>query len=200
MFPLKISCHIVSWKIADSNSADPSIEIVGRGSGIFSFLLRRIGMSPTVKFSLQDGTLKLLAHSWSGKANYVVPMAKVRSSRFGFVKRWQQALGIFFGSIELGRILSSMGHGTGSFHKFVEHGGIVVPCAVFGAVAAYLHYEFQRKLQFSVTSKSGERFDFSFYPSVIEGVTIDEGQGLRVLQALQSATNPNYKVMENTAA
>jgi len=139
------------------------VEIVGRKSGFWSWLLALLGIDPTTELRVRYTRLEFFGSSIFGFSRDAVPIDSVATVCFGVTRPWLLALNwlaIFlagaYGVAELG-----------------SPPGVVV-LVVVGVIVAILVFVLRRERVIGVTDVTGKERKFPLKRSVIEGVEITE--------------------------
>lgn len=162
---------IVSWRVSNQNDPKvPLVQIRARRPGVVAWMLRLIGIDPTVTFQVQNNVFSYSAASWSGWVSVSVPIRNIESTSSGLYRPWNSALGL---GIIVGAILNIIL----PFFPFLAFGGSLVTYAlsiILGALAGVIYYALNKSLSLYVSTPSGQKFGFTFRRSVIEGQAIDD--------------------------
>jgi len=146
----------------DENSEEMNVEIVGRASGLTAWLLTVMGLDAETKLLVHKTKIVFKSASLSGELHQVVPMDSIASTHCGYSKPiillFLGAL-IFIGGILLGQVVVGL-----------IIGGIIM-----------LIYFLSKKTSIVLETSGGMQLSLSFKRSVIENVTIDMEQALKVI-------------------
>jgi hypothetical protein len=156
---------IRSWKAQDQpiEGADSFIKIEGRASGLLSWLLSLLKISPTVTLHVSADKITFEEGSLEGSVIYHTPLENTCSTFYGYTKPWKQALivGVLVGLITFWLL------------------------CIPGIIAGLLYYYLKKTLTLGYTDKGGFKHAISFGRSVIEGQNIDESEAGRVCTIMQ---------------
>ena len=165
---------IKSWKAQDRpiEGTDSFVKIEGRASGLLSWLLNLLKISPTVTLHVSEDKITFEEGSLEGSVIYHTPLENTCSTFYGYTKPWKQALvvGVLVGVITF-------------WLMFIP-----------GIIAGLLYYYLKKTLTLGYTDKGGFKHAISFERSVIEGQNIDEveaGRVCTIMQRLADARRPN---------
>lgn len=171
------------FKIDESPSAIVLVDIVGRTSGIIAFLLTVIGLSTETILKVTDKEVTFKGSSLFGETHQVVPLAGVASTHCGYSKPiGYLIIGVIF---LLYPILSYLGLGPN-----IQSLSGILPFWVFGAIFLLVYFLY-KKIFISLETNGGMVLNISFKRSVIENVSVDMEQALKVIQII------NQKVIES---
>lgn len=152
---------IKQWSVNENAEAGkPVVRIHGRQSGIISFLLSWIGVEPVTTLEMTRDQVIFHEGSWSGSRKYVLPISSLTSGYFGYTKPWQVALMI---------------------------GVALMPFFFIGLVAGPLYYVLNKQLELGLFDSGGRTVAVAFKKSFIENKSIDEAEGMRVLNLIERA-------------
>ena len=185
---------VKSWHVTSQPvGAAPHVEIVGRESGIGSFIFSLLGIDATTTFTVGQHRMEFQRGSLSGFERRLTPFEHVSSTFYGRHKPWKSALAIFAFAFVLGVAL--MGHSTGTtiFGTLILFGGV-------GLAAAY--YVLNRELMIGFYESNGDRLSITFNRSVIEGQEVDESGLENIIKIIEHKLSPDRLPMPdvNSAA
>lgn len=168
------------FKIDEAPLANILVEIVGRASGVTAWLLTVIGFDAETSLKVTDKEITFRSSSLFGQTYQVLPLQSVSSTHCGYSK----PIGYFImGAIFLiGGLLSWLGQRGGNT--------IILPGLVIGGIFLTAYY-LSKKIVISLETNGGMVLGLSFKRSVIENVSIDIEQALKVIRIL------NQKVIES---
>lgn len=156
------------WAVTESsNEHDNIVQIIGRESGIISFLLSLIGVDPTTSFILLKNKIIFTSGSWQGQKRIIVPLNNISSCYFGYTKPWKLAVII---------------------------GIITVPVFFLGFILGPLYYFLNKQLEIGLVDNSGSTYPIAFSRSIIENIKIDEKESLRILEIIEKTIMESQKV------
>ncbi len=166
---------IKSWTVNSKPPAgQPHIRILGRESGLLSFLLSLLGIDATTTLVVNSRHMEYESGSLAGFVREITTMEHVSSTFYGRHKPWKQAMIIAAVFWVVGFYF--MGHSTGS----TVFGTIVL---IVGLGLAALYYVLNRELTLGFRADSGQLHQLQFKRSVIEGQEINE-EALRKIMIL----------------
>lgn len=156
---------IKSWSAASQPDSDGNyVNISGRASGLVSWLLNRLGISPTVSLIVRDDRIIFQKGSLrEGSVNFITPLANACSTLYAFKKPLVEA-------VWLGVVLGAL-----TFFSF----------GIIGIAIAILYYMLNKTLTVGFTDVGGRLHEVPFKRSVIEGQVIDEAEAARVCEIIQ---------------
>jgi hypothetical protein len=146
-------------------SPPPSVDIIGRQAGLVAWFLTLIGFANTIRMTVSRTGLTLQISSLQqGQLSYWVPLSSVSVVTTGYVKPF--FLLILTGMCVLAALFTA---------------GI----SLFFAAVFILVYFLQKKLVIQISANSGDRYFIAVKRSVIEGVSLDEGQALEIVAIIR---------------
>jgi len=157
------------FKIDEAPSANVLVDIVGRASGITAWLLTVMGFDAETNLKITGEEVSFRSSSLFGQTHQVVPLTSVSSTHCGYSK----PLGyLIIGAIFLiGGILSGVGQ---------RGGGIILIGLIIGGIFLLAYY-LSKKIVISLETSGGMVLGLSFKRSVIENVSVDIEQALKVI-------------------
>jgi hypothetical protein len=164
---------IKSWKANPEASAGSNtyVEIHGRASGLISWLLNLLNISPTVSLTVTADKIVFTEGSLEGNMTYTTALTKVSSTLNGYVKPWKEA--IFLGII------------LGALTFFLA--------GIPGIIIALIYYFLNKRLAIGYTDLAGTGHLIEFKRSIIEGQNIDEKEGERVIGIIQGLVDSKHR-------
>ena len=162
---------IQNFKI-DESAVDVNVEITGRASGITAWILTMMGLDEVTKLLVHKTKIVFTSASLSGELHQVIPMASISSAHCGYSK---PIFLLFFGVILLiaGLIASLASNATVLLIVGLILGGLFV-----------LLYFLSKKISIVLETSGGMQLSLSFKRSVIENVSIDLEQALKVIRII----------------
>lgn len=153
------------------------VQIVGRESGLISFVLSLLGIDATTTLAVNARHIEFETGSLSGFERVITPMEHVSSTYYGRIKPWKTAL-IIAG---LGLLLA---YTAGGF----LHGLIFL---LIGVGLAGLYYVLARNLTLGYVADSGRFGGLTFRRSVIEGQEINEDSLRNIITLIEHLIKPS---------
>jgi len=151
---------IKKWQITEIAGVDQNnIEIEGRAGGLLSWLMSKVGISPTVKVEIGAERIRFAEGSLAGNAHRIIPLENISSTFYGYAKPWKEALLI---AIVLG-----------------------IPTFGIGVILAIVYYFLNKSMTVGFVEVSGVVNAIAFKRSVIEGINVDENQAQQVAELTQ---------------
>ena len=152
---------IKKWQVNETvaDASQNYIEIEGRAGGLLSWLMSKVGISPTVKVEIGAEQIRFAEGSLAGNAHRIIPLENISSTFYGYAKPWKEALLI---AIVLG-----------------------VPTFGIGVILAILYYYLNKSMTVGFVEVSGVVNGIAFKRSVIEGIKVDESQAQQVAELTQ---------------
>jgi hypothetical protein len=151
---------IKKWQVSETAGADQNnIEIEGRAGGLLSWLMSKVGISPTVKVEIGAEKIRFAEGSLAGNAHRIIPLESISSTFYGYAKPWKEALLI---AIVLG-----------------------IPTFGIGVILAIVYYYLNKSMTVGFVEVSGVVNAIAFKRSVIEGIKVDETQAQQVAELTQ---------------
>lgn len=159
------------------------VRILGRRPGIVAWLLARLGVDPTVTFSVTAKNVIHEAGAWSGHERKLIPIRHVNCFESGSRRPWLAALVI-------AALLAPVLGGLSSlvFTLLVEPAGsmpVLLVGFLIGLGLALAYYMLNKTLRIQVNA-AAHSAEISFRRSVIENQTIDEAAAARVVAIIQT--------------
>ena len=169
---------VKSWHVNSQPAAGtPYVRIIGRESGIGSFLFSLLGIDATTTFTVNQHRLEFESGSLSGFIRRLTPYAHVSSTFYGRFRPWKSALLMFFIFALLGVALAyaEIGRGTG-----------ISGWLIFGgAIVAIIYYFLNRELMIGFYETSGDKMSITFKRSVIEGQEVNEAALENIIKIIE---------------
>jgi hypothetical protein len=151
---------IKKWQVSEIAGVDQNnIEIEGRAGGLLSWLMSKVGISPTVKVEIGAERIRFAEGSLAGNAHRIIPLENISSTYYGYAKPWKEALLI---AIVLG-----------------------IPTFGIGVILAIVYYFLNKSMTVGFVEVSGVVNAIAFKRSVIEGINVDENQAQQVAELTQ---------------
>lgn len=175
-----MSLVIKSWAVNSSPpSGEPHVRIVGRESGLFSFVLSLLGIDATTTFVANGRHIEHESGSLSGFQRRITPMEHISTTYYGHFKPWKSAVAIAV----LGFLL---GGGAGGVI-----GSVIV---LIGLGLAGVYYVLHRELTLGYVADCGLvrelPFELKFKRSVIEGQEINENSLRDIITLIEHLIKP----------
>ena len=156
----------------DEAAEDLNVEIVGRASGITAWFLTVIGIDAETKLLVHKTKISFKSASLSGELHQVVPMASISSTHCAYSK---PIFLLFFGIILfIAGLISS---------QVVNVSGLLIVGLVIGGIFVLLYF-LSKKISIVLETSGGMQLSLSFKRSVIENVSIDLDQALKVIKII----------------
>jgi hypothetical protein len=168
------------FKIIEDSSADLLVDIVGRASGLTTWLLTVIGFDAETSLKVTKQEISFKSSSLFGQTLQVVPLPSASSTHCGYSKP--------IGYLIAGAIILIGGIITG----LVQRGGgaIILFSLIIGGIFLVAYY-LSKKIVISVETSGGIILGLSFKRSVIENVGVDIEQALKAIMIV------NQKIIES---
>jgi hypothetical protein len=171
------------FRVNEDPGATVAVEISGRLSGIVSWILTLLNLEPTVELTVTDSEFKLCRASLSGILHTYIPLEKVTAAVCGY-QRSILALGF--------AILFSVGFVLNLLSGFLEISGgqgnsdmgLALGFLILAAICGLVYF-LSKKIGVGVES-SLHAHGLTFKRSVIENVSVDLPDALRVISAINS--------------
>ena len=176
-----------TFKIDEAPSANILVDIVGRGSGIITWLLTIIGFDAVTSLKVTDKEVTFKRSSLFGKTYQVISLPSVSSTHCGYSKPLGYLImGVIF---LVGGILSiPFQGGGGGFPRDTAAGlsansTFVLIGLVIGGIFL-LAYFLSKKIFIFLETYGGMILGISFKRSVIENVSVDMEQALKAIEVI----------------
>lgn len=168
---------IKSWSVKTSPTAnEPYVRILGRESGLLSFLLSLVGVDATTTLVITHTHMEFETGSLSGFIRRITPFAHMSSAFYGRFKPWKTAGGLLLFTLFV----------SGSL---VGKGGVLSTLGLLlllvGGVGALIYYFLNRELTLGFHEDSGAALGITFKRSVIEGQEINEEALRRIIAIVE---------------
>lgn len=168
------------FKINESQSADPLVDIIGRTSGIIHYLLTIMGLDEETSFKLTNREILFKSSSLFGQLNMIASLPSISSIHCGYSRPIEYIfLGVTFIVGGIWSLFSKEWAGM----KFM--GGLVVG-AIFLVV-----YWLSKKIGIAIETRGGMILGLIFKRSVIERIPVDIENAQKVIRII------NKKVIES---
>ncbi|HEC28232.1 MAG TPA: hypothetical protein ENI65_01400 [Gammaproteobacteria bacterium] len=155
-----MSLVIKKWYASDdANENSDFVHLVGRESGILSWLLSIFKIDPTSEIEIKDNLIKFTSSSLAGQEKRIIPLNSISSAYYGYEKPWKMAL-----------VLTVL----------------LTPIFFIGLIVGPLYYFLNKNLTVGVVEASGWVGSFSFKRSIIEGQNINEEEAYKVIEIIRS--------------
>lgn len=153
----------------DESAENLNVEIVGRAAGITAWLLTVMGLDEETKLSVYKTKIVFKSASLAGELHQVVPLARISSTHCGYSK---PIFLLFFGVIFfIAGLISS---------QVVNGSGLIIVGLIIGGLFVLLYF-LSKKISIVLETSGGMQLCLSFKRSVIENVSIDLEQALKVI-------------------
>lgn len=84
---------IKEWSVnQEANSNGKLVEIKGRESGLFAWILSLMKIDPTVGISIDENSFEFEEGSFSGTIRRTIPVNKISSVYYGYLKPWKSSI------------------------------------------------------------------------------------------------------------
>lgn len=158
---------IKKWKVSETAGQNGEfVHIHGREAGLLSFILSLLGVDPTTTFIVDAKSIRHEQGSLAGFERTVTPISAVAAAGFGYIKPWKKALII---AIIIGVIL-----------VFIPVIGQLI-----AAVIGLAYYFLNKELYVRYLNSGTGRGELKFKRSIIEGQSIDEQAGERIVAIIE---------------
>jgi hypothetical protein len=173
---------LTKFHINEDPSAGPALEIAGRVSGVISWILTLLRLSPEVEFVVTDTEVIKRTASLSGIEHIYVPLAKVTASVCGY-QRSILAFG-FALLFTLGFVLNLLSGFVGSNRNEASSDmGLAFGYLVLAAIAALVYFLSKR---IAIVVESMHSHGVVFKQSVIGNVPVDLAQALEAISVVNA--------------
>jgi len=155
-----MSLVIKEWYAGDvPNNNGDFVHLVGRESGLLSWLLSLLKIDPISEIEVKDNLIKFTSSSLAGQEKRIIPLNSITSAYYGYEKPWKMAL-----------ILTVL----------------LTPIFFIGLIVGPLYYFLNKNLTVGVVEASGWVGVFSFKRSIIEGQNINEEEAYKVIEIIRT--------------
>lgn len=166
------------FKIDSSSSDKVVIDIAGRKEGLMQWLLTIIGINPEISFKFTNDDIIFRNSSLFGEANSVVPLPSISSTHCGYSK----PLGFFFFGVLF--IFFGIFSGIGIAFANGALGMLIFILGIIVGVIFIVLYRLSEKIYISIQTKGGLYLGLAFKRSIIENVSIDFNQAMKVIKII----------------
>ena len=158
------------FNIDEGASAKVLVDIAGRAEGITAWLLTIVGIDAETSLKVTGKEVSFKSSSLFGQTHQVVPLPSVSSTHCGYSKPiGYLVIGVIF---LIGGILTGLNQ---------YNGGLIIIIGVILGATFLLAYYLSKKIVISLETSGGIVMGLSFKRSVIENVSIDMEQALKVI-------------------
>lgn len=174
---------ITEWFAAETpDDSGAYVRIKGRKGGMISFVLSRVGISPTVSLIVDRDNVRFMAGSWNGFDSTVTPISNICSANYGYSKPFVITAILVFGCALM--IIDGL---------TVRSFGVVLSFLLL-MVAALAYYFLHKTIKIVLVYVSGGENGFAFKRSVIERQDIDEQAAAQIISIIEMVTLGKDKV------
>lgn len=170
MFKFGMPTLVVRKFSVEENGSDGKfLEIIGRASGLISWILTVLKLDTLTTLQLEADRLSVKTSNLSGEVHTVMPLGAIESTQCGFSKSmiW----------ITLAVVVIVGGLSSGGGWVFI--GSLIVG-------ATFLLIYFSSKRMFISVTAGGTSVAIAYKKGVIEGVTVDLDRTLSAIRLLNS--------------
>jgi hypothetical protein len=172
------------FHVNEDPSAKAAVEITGRISGIVSWVLTLLRLEPEFELTVTDSEATIRSGSLSGILHMCIPIGKISASICGY----QRSI-LAFGFA----ILFSVGFVLNLLSGFFENDrsqvgsdmGYAFGFLILAAVAALIYF-LSRRIGIGFFFETEHPYGFVFKRSVIENVSVDLPEALRVIAVINA--------------
>jgi hypothetical protein len=173
-----------SFKIDETPSTTVPVDIVGRASGITAWVLTSMGFGTESSLKMTDKEVSIKTSSLFGETYQVVTLPSISSTHCGYSKPiGYLIIGVI---IVIGGLLNGLRNYYGFFNQLAS----LLPGLIIGGIFLIAYY-LSKKIFIAVETRGGKPLGLSFKRSVIENVSFDLNQALKVIHII------NQKVIES---
>jgi len=151
------------------------IRLVGRRSGLISFLLTLLGIDTTTTFEVYDDRIEYTRFSLSGKTQELIPLAKVSNLLGGYFK---PVMLLFFSFLSL--VLGVIAWGA----LKEDLGNLPVIFGILLFAVFMIGYFLKKSIVVGVVPNSASPVTVAFRRSVIENKNLSEAEARQILDIL----------------
>lgn len=174
------SMVLKSFRISEDPS-EPAIEIIGRASGIVSWVLNLLQLEPGIEFIVTENEISFRSASLSGIHHTYIPLTKVTESNCGFQRSLLALiLTVLFG---LGFVFNLLRGLFGSRYELSESTSIAVLLLLFAGVSALVYF-LSKRIGLSVITERSHGVVFK--RSVIGNVSVDLPEALKAIEVINA--------------
>lgn len=158
---------IKQWAATEKPQAGGElVRIHGREAGLLSWLLSLVGIDPTTTLCIDGRSVRLEQGSLGGFVRVVTPLPKVATAVYGYAKPWRTAV-----------VIAALGIALLAFVHWAL--GLIV------LLAAPAYYFLNKQLFIEIRDSGAGKARIEFKRSVIEGQSIDERAGERIVNIVE---------------
>ena len=168
------------------------VRIVGRKSGLISWVLTKFGIDRTVTFTVYERRVEYAEQTLSGRRKRVYPATALSTFESLHLKPFLYlvlAPVCFVSMLTLGIVVAQNSFQFG----FLQFGGGLLFGIVLAAVFVFLYF-INRCMGFQATSHSGVGFGIFIKRSLIENIPLDESDAERIATIVTHLVEENQKV------
>jgi hypothetical protein len=169
------------FRVNDQNDSRPALEVVGRASGLISWVFALLRLEPEFHLIVGSVDASLQAASLSGISHICVPLEKVDSTNCGYRRSiLALAIAMFCAS---GFVLTFLsGFLENNSNSFGSDMGLAFGWLILAGIAA-LFFFFSKKVAFALCCGT-HCYGFTFKRSVIENVSVDLPLAMKAIAAI----------------
>lgn len=155
-----MSLVIKKWYAGDdTDENDNHVHLVGRESGLLSWVLSLFKIDATSEVEIKHNLIKFTSSSLAGQEKRIIPMNSITSAYYAYEKPWKTALFLTL---------------------------LLMPLYGLGLIVGPLYYVLNKNLTVAVVEASGWTGSFSFKRSIIEGQNINEEEAYHVIDIVRA--------------
>ena len=163
------------FRVEFESSSGVFVEIVGRASGLTSWLLTILGLEEETYLLVTDKDIAFKSSSLFGQTNYVAPLSSVSSTHCGYSKP--------IGFLILGVIII-IGSITGGIGLYGVYKYVVIFLGILIGLLFLFLYWLLKKMVISLQTYGGLIMGLTFKRSIIENVAVDIEKAIQAIQII----------------
>lgn len=167
---------IKSWQAQNQpiEGSENYVKIEGRASGLLSWLLGLVGISPTVSLRVTADKVVYEKGSLFGSLKYLTPHSKLTSTLYGYTKPWKESIAIaIFVAVIIG-------------FKYTFAGLLT------GIVVGFFYYFLNKTMTIGYLAGTKD-LSFNFKTSAIERQSIGEVEAAKVCAIIQNLVDAKHQ-------
>ncbi len=175
---------ISKFDVNESGPGGVYVEIIGRPSGLLSWMLTSIGFDTETTLRVTDDGIHLKSSSLFGQVRQEVTHQSISSTQCGYAKSfWFLVGGVAFGILALAQAFKNL-TGSDFFGAYQRRIGTATLILGLIAIVLLLVYWFSRKLLISCETSGGSHLGITMKPSMIEHVSVSADEAQQVIKII----------------
>lgn len=172
------------FRLNEDPSAQTVLEVTGRPSGIFGYLLTLLRLDSDYELTVTDSSVSIQAASLSGLLNLHIPLRNVSSTACGYQRSILALLFAIFctAGFVINFLTAFVASNRNNIGSDMGAAFLFLVLAAIGVVIYFL----SKKIGISVETTGGNHRGLVFKRSVIENLSVDLPQAIRAVAVVNS--------------